>query len=261
MVQQGEVGVRLPQIIDDLSIGDSVFLDDGMIRAKVISKKENSVKLLITKAFKNKLKSGKGINLPDTRLNLPSLTDRDMEVLPFVCAHADIVGYSFVRTPEDVEKLYSELEKYESEHLGVVLKIENKEAFENLPSLLFSAMKRNKIGVMIARGDLAVEIGFERIAEVQSQILWLCEAAHVPVIWATQVLENLAKTGIATRAEVSDAALSAQAECVMLNKGPYIVNAVRTLKKIILKMENHGYKKKNSMRLLNVAENALKEYI
>jgi len=120
-------------------------------------------------------------------------------------------------------------------------------------------MKRNKIGVMIARGDLAVEIGFERIAEVQSQILWLCEAAHVPVIWATQVLENLAKTGIATRAEVSDAALSAQAECVMLNKGPYIVDAVKTLKEIISKMENHGYKKKNSMRILNIAKNTLED--
>ena len=118
-------------------------------------------------------------------------------------------------------------------------------------------MKRNKIGVMIARGDLAVEIGFERIAEVQNQILWLCEAAHVPVIWATQVLENLAKTGIATRAEVSDAALSAHAECVMLNKGPHIVEAVKTLKEIISKMENHGYKKKNAMRILNVAKNVL----
>ncbi|MGK0365361.1 MAG: pyruvate kinase [Saprospiraceae bacterium] len=257
--QKGEVGVLLPQIIDDVNIGDAVFFDDGMIRARVISKKANSAELLITKAFKNKLKSGKGINLPDTKLNLPSLTDRDIEVLPFVCSNADIVGYSFVRTPEDVEKLYSELTKYDSTDLGVVLKIENKEAFENLPRLLFAAMKRNKIGVMIARGDLAVEIGFERIAEVQNQILWLCEAAHVPVIWATQVLENLAKTGIATRAEVSDAALSVQAECVMLNKGTYIVDAVRTLKEIILKMENHGYKKKNSMRSLNIAKNILEE--
>jgi len=236
LVQAGEVGVLLPQIVDDIEVGDSVYFDDGMVRSIVLTKENNYAKLLITKAFKNKLKSAKGINLPSTKLSLPSLTERDMEVLPFVCAHADIVGYSFVRTPEDIKKLYAELAKYDSKDLGVVLKIENKEAFENLPRLLFAAMKRNKIGVMIARGDLAVEIGFERIAEVQNQILWLCEAAHVPVIWATQVLENLAKTGIATRAEVSDAALSAHAECVMLNKGPHIVEAVKTLKEIISKM-------------------------
>ena len=220
LVQAGEVGVLLPQIIDDLKIGDAVFFDDGMIRARVLAKKTDSAELLITKAFKPKLKSGKGINLPDTTLTLPSLTGADIDNLPFVCSNADIVGYSFVRTPADVDVLYTELAKYDSHNLGVVLKIENKEAFENLPRLLFSAMKRNKIGVMIARGDLAVEIGFERIAEVQNQILWICEAAHVPVIWATQVLENLAKTGIPTRAEISDAALSVQAECVMLNKGP-----------------------------------------
>jgi pyruvate kinase len=116
-------------------------------------------------------------------------------------------------------------------------------------------MKRNKIGVMIARGDLAVEIGFERISEVQNQILWLCEAAHIPVIWATQVLENLAKTGMPTRAEISDAAQGAQAECVMLNKGPYINDAIKTLKNILIRMEGHSFKKKNELRALNVSKN------
>jgi pyruvate kinase len=170
-----------------------------------------------------------------------------------------MLGYSFVRTAEDVIKLYEELDKNQALDIGVVFKIENKEAFENLPLILFEAMKRSKIGVMIARGDLAVEIGFERISEVQNQILWLCEAAHIPVIWATQVLENLAKTGVATRAEVSDVSLSAQAECVMLNKGPYIVDAVRTLKDILIKMEGHLSKKKSVLRPLNVAKHALEK--
>ncbi|MFT6809421.1 MAG: pyruvate kinase [Saprospiraceae bacterium] len=129
-------------------------------------------------------------------------------------------------------------------HLLVESRIENKEAFENLPEILFEGMKRNKIGVMIARGDLAVEIGFERISEVQNQILWLCEAAHVPVIWATQVLENLAQTGMPKRAEISDAAQGAQAECVMLNKGPYINDAIRVLKNILIRMEGHSFKRK-----------------
>ena len=82
---------------------------------------------------------------------------------------------------------------------------------------------------MIARGDLAVEVGFERLSEVVRQILALCEAAHVPAIWATQVLETLAKTGAPSRAEVTDAAAAQRAECVMLNKGPYILDAIRAL--------------------------------
>ena len=258
LLQPAEVGVMLPQIIDDVQIDDTVFFDDGMIKAIVIDKNETDAELVVTKAYKNKLGTHKGINLPDTSLSLPPLTERDIELLPFVCAHADLVGYSFVREPEDVQQLYAELDKHGAKDIGVIFKIENQEAFENLPLLLFEAMKRPKIGVMIARGDLAVELGFERISEVQNQILWLCEAAHVPVIWATQVLENLAKTGVATRAEVSDAALSVQAECVMLNKGPHILSAVRTLKEIITKMAAHSSKKKSTLRPLNVARTARK---
>ena len=204
--------------------------------------------------IKKKISSQKGINLPDTHLHLPSLTPRDIELLPFVLAHADIVGYSFVRNAKDVMKLYAELDKIDGPDIGIVFKVENQEAFDNLPLILLEAMKKTKIGVMIARGDLAVEIGYERISEVQNQILWLCEAAHIPVIWATQVLDNLAKTGVATRAEVSDASISAQAECVMLNKGPFIVDAVKTLKNILLKTESHTIKKKNTMRALHVAK-------
>ncbi|MDV7401664.1 pyruvate kinase, partial [Arthrospira platensis SPKY1] len=100
----------------------------------------------------------------------------------------------------------------------------------------------------------AVEIGFERIAEVQEEILWICEAAHVPDIWATQVLDKLAKKGIATRAEITDAAMSARAECVMLNKGPYIVEAVRTLDNIIARMAHHLFKRRTRLRPLGVAK-------
>lgn len=259
-VGRKKVSVQLPQIIADLKVGESVFFDDGMIRGQVVAKNADEVELEITEAYKKKLAARKGINLPDTRLNLPSLTEQDIALLPFVCANADIVGYSFVRTPEDVEMLYQELAKYKRPDLGVVFKIENKEAFENLPLIMLAGMKRKSIGVMIARGDLAVEIGFERISEVQSQILWLCEAAHVPVIWATQVLDNLAKTGIPTRAEITDASISAKAECVMLNKGPYIVDAVRTLKNIIIKMETHSYKRKSALRPLKVAVRALNQF-
>ena len=258
---KAEIGVLLHEIIDDVKEGDIVLFDDGMIKSRVISKKADEVELVITDSYKSKLSSHKGINLPNTVLNLPALTAKDIENLPFICAHADIVGYSFVRTGDDVKYLYEELKKNNAEKLGVVFKIENKEAFENLPEILIQGMERNKIGVMIARGDLAVEIGFERISEVQNQILWLCEAAHIPVIWATQVLENLAKTGIPTRAEISDAALGVQAECVMLNKGPYINEAIKILKDILIRMEGHSFKKKNELRVLNVAKKSVEKFL
>ena len=113
--------------------------------------------------------------------------------------------------------------------IGVVLKIETSAGFENLPRLLLEGLRRPPLAVMIARGDLAVEVGFERLAELQEEILWLCEACHVPAIWATQVLDTLARTGVPSRAEVTDAAASVAAECVMLNKGPFVDEAVRVL--------------------------------
>jgi len=201
-----------------------------------------------------KLKSKMGLNLPDTRLKLPSLTETDIQNLPFVMDNADIMGYSFVRTVEDVKELHRQMEQFDRKDIGVVLKIENQESFENLPMLLLEAMKKPRLGVMIARGDLAVEMGAVRIAEVQEQIMWICEAAHIPVIWATQVLEGLAKTGNASRAEITDAAKSARAECVMLNKGPYILEAVATLQHILSKMKGHTSKKKSVMRALKVSQ-------
>ncbi len=135
---------------------------------------------------------------------------------------------------------------------GVVLKIETPQAFSNLPDILLAALGRVPMGVMVARGDLAVEVGFARLAEVQEEILWLCEAAHLPVIWGTQVLETLAKKGMATRAEVTDAAMSVRAECVMLNKGPHIVEAVTFLNDVLERMQEHQAKKRTLLRRLSV---------
>jgi pyruvate kinase len=114
-------------------------------------------------------------------------------------------------------------------------------------------MALRAVGVMIARGDLAVECGYKRLAEVQEEILWICEAAHVPVIWATQVLETLSKKGIPSRSEITDAAMGERAECVMLNKGPYVVSAVKTLDDILKRMQTHQEKKRSILRRLRVA--------
>ncbi len=159
-----------------------------------------------------------------------------------------------MQRPEDVEALLAELARTRALHLGVVLKIETHRAFRDLPRLLIAAMRHPGIAVMVARGDLGVEVGFERLSEVQEEILWLCEAAHVPVIWATQVLESLSKGGMPSRAEVTDAAMAARAECVMLNKGPYIRETLRFLNDVLGRMQSHHDKKTALLRKLSISD-------
>jgi pyruvate kinase len=250
------IGVTLPEVFRDVRSGDKIWLDDGAIGGIVRSLSPEQIRVEITQACPGgaKLRSDKGINLPDTDLSIPSLTNKDIEDLSFIAKHGDMVGYSFVRSEKDVHDLQQELAKVGGEHLGIILKIETRAAFECLPRLLLASMKSERFGVMIARGDLAVECGYERTAEVQEEILWICEAAHTPVIWATQVLESLAKTGVPSRAEVTDAAMSERAECVMLNKGPFIRNALSTLDDILRRMQAHQSKKRSMLRPLRLAQ-------
>jgi len=200
------------------------------------------------------LRDEKGLNLPDSHLLLPAISAKDLEDLAFAIKHADMVAMSFVQRVEDVRQLVAELHRLGKPKLGIVLKIETQRAFADLPALLLEAMKHYPVAVMVARGDLGVEVGFERLAEVQEEILWLCEAAHVPVIWATQVLESLAKGGMPSRAEVTDAAISGRAECVMLNKGPYIEQTLEFLCNVLNRMEAHHQKKTSMLRRLSISQ-------
>ncbi len=159
------------------------------------------------------------------------MTAKDLRDLDVIAETADMIGYSFVQRPSDIELLQGELAKrFERPDLvPLIAKIETKLAIRNLPELIVQAAGRQPLAVMIARGDLAVELGYRRLAELQEELLWLCEAAHVPIIWATQVLDGLVRKGIGARAEVTDAAMSERAECVMLNKGPFVIEAVKLL--------------------------------
>jgi pyruvate kinase len=257
------IGCTLPEAFDHAHVGDAVHFDDGKIGGRVVSVDRDvlTVRIDHPEQGQARLKAGKGINMPDTDLAISAITDRDVADLPAVVELADLVDMSFVRTPSDVERLLDELDRLCGHNLGIVLKIETRRAFEHLPQLLLTAMRRPRVGVMIARGDLAVECGYERMAELQEEILWLCEAAHLPVIWATQVLEQLAKTGLPSRAEISDAAMSERAECVMLNKGPYLNNAVTVLDNIMRRMAEHHYKKNALFRPLRSWSVALREGI
>jgi pyruvate kinase len=195
ILEPARIGVTLPQIIAEARPGESIWFDDGKIGGVIRSVEPDEMRVEIVKARTKgeNLRADKGINLPESELSLPAVTTEDIARLPFIARHADLVGYSFVRSPLDVELLQTELDRVRGNHLGVVLKIETRKAFERLPSLIWTAMRSPSIGVMIARGDLAVECGYERTGELQEEIMWIAEAAQVPVIWATQVLETLAK--------------------------------------------------------------------
>lgn len=255
--EQIVIGCTQEGIVSQLKVGERVLFDDGLFEAKVEQLKKGLARLQMVRisSEKPKLKAEKGINFPDSTFTLDSLTDEDRAVLPFALQHADLIGYSFVRTTGDLQILQEALLKLKTNRPlpSIILKIETPEAVKNLPGLLLQGMTQAGIGVMIARGDLAVEIGFERMSEIQEEILWICEAAHVPVIWATQVLESLNKSGIATRSEVTDAAHAALAECVMINKGDHTLQVIETLKDILLRSGGHHMKKTYSMRALGIA--------
>lgn len=246
------IGCTLEAAFTDAQPGQRVLFDDGKIAGRIREVMPDEIVIDIERAGVTgvKLRAEKGINLPDTTLNIPALTAVDRENLPFVAQHADTVQLSFVRSRSDVADLISELEAIGAQKTGITLKIETGPAFEALPQTLLEAMRWGDVGVMIARGDLAVEVGFERLAEVQEEILWICEAAHVPVIWATQVLDTMARTGLPSRAEVTDAAMGRRAEAVMLNKGPFIVEAIEALASILDRMGGHVEKKRSLLRPL-----------
>jgi pyruvate kinase len=246
------IGCTLPAVLAGLDVGHRVWFDDGKIggRVEAVRQGEVDVRIAVARAGGAKLRAGKGINVPDTLLRIsPSLVD-EAEALAFASVRADLIALSFVQDPAEVSRLQQHLEAMGRSDAGIVLKIETVAGFAALPDLLLGAMASERLGVMVARGDLAVECGFERLAEVQEEVLWLSEAGHVPVIWATQVLDQQARTGQPSRAEISDAALAGRAECVMLNKGPHVVEAVGTLDEILRRMGSHQHKKASLLRRL-----------
>ncbi len=245
----------LPRLFDFLAPGQRVFVDDGRLGGKIERLGSDGAVVVIHHAAPDgvKLKPEKGLNFPDTALHVPALTAKDLADLETVANGADLVGYSFVQTPEDIAALQAALAEVAPDRwrqLAVVAKIETPLAVRNLPELIIRAAGRQPLALMIARGDLAVEIGFERLAEMQEEIMWLAEAAHVPVVWATQVLESLVKMGLPSRGEMTDAAMAARAECVMLNKGPFVVEAVRALDRLLSRMAENQSKKTPKLRAL-----------
>jgi pyruvate kinase len=249
--------LRFPEValLQLVQPGEPVVLDDGRIAAVAEAARSDGLLCRVQRALKSptRLRSGKGIAFPHSELALSRLGPQDELALAFALAHADGVGVSFVNSSRDVALVGERVRRAARPGFGMILKLETRGAMRNLAGILFEALKHAPVGLMIARGDLAVELSFERLAEMQEELLWFGEACHLPVIWATQVLDSVAHSGLPTRAEVTDAAMSMRAECVMLNKGPYVAEATRMLADIIRKMEAHQYKKRSLYRQLSVA--------
>ncbi|MFC4798881.1 pyruvate kinase [Neobacillus sp. GCM10023253] len=240
--QPAGVPVTLVKAFRNVRAKDRIFIDDGKIMGIVhhVTKEYVEVEILSPAIAPYQVKQGKGINLPDSllSLNVPALTEKDIQDLRFVTKHADIAGISFVHSPQDLRKLRVELNRKAAGDLAVVAKIETKDAIHQLSRIIIEGLNFNKFGIMIARGDLAVEVGPENLSFVQEEILTICSAAHVPVIWATGVLEKLTKKGIAARSEITDVSQAKRSDCVMLNKGLFINEALIMLAKLLTEESN-----------------------
>ncbi len=208
----GTLPCTLPEVFVDLRRGERVLFDAGRIGAVVRRVSARAVRLKVTtaRARGSRLRSDMGIHVPDSDLGTPALTAKDIEDLAFVTGHADMIITSFVHRESDIQTLRQCLEDRGRGDLAVVLRIENRQAFLNLPRLLLAAMAHGApVGVMIASGDLAIECGWEALAPIQEEILRICAAAHVPCLWTTvTVLEGIGARSASERSDPSPSLLT-----------------------------------------------------
>ncbi len=260
ILSPASIGCTIANVFDDVRSGESIWFDDGKIGGVIEKVEPTRVLVRITHVphAGERLRSNKAINLPESNLRTPALTPDDLANLPFIAKHADAVSLSFANSAQDVEMLLRHLTQLGSRQPAIILKIETRRGFEHLPEMLLAAMRWPSCGVLISRDNLAVECGFERLTEIQEEILRISEAAHVPVIWATQVLDSLAKTGMPSCAVMTDA-LGQRAECVMLNKGPHILGAVRILDDILGRMQTDKFRRHAMLRELLPTQSLLPE--
>ena len=252
-------GCGLEDIYQNVKVSDPVLIDDGSIEGIIREVTASSFIFQVTKVKgkSKRLKAEKGINFPNSDFKMPLLDDQDKKDLQFALEHADIIGLSFVRNKLDIQEVQTYIQEelhHDLTNVHIMAKIETVQAFKNLGEIILTAAGKQPFSIMIARGDLAVESGYARLAEIQEEISWICEASAIPVVWGTEVLATLIKEGVPTRSEITDAAKSVQAEVVMLNKGPFIEQGITMLSHILSKMQDHTYKKSPRLRSLNVAK-------
>jgi pyruvate kinase len=238
---EDEIYVSYSEFASVVPLGTVILLDDGVAELKAIGKSGNILECTIENDAV--LGSRKSVNLPGVRINLPSVTERDRKFLKMAAeAGIDFIAHSFVRTKQDVIDIQNILDSFNSQ-IKIIAKIENQEGVENIDEILEHAY-----GIMVARGDLAIEIPYEKIPVIQKMIINKCIVSRKPVIVATQMLHSMISNPRPTRAEVSDIAnaIYSQTDAIMLSGetagGKYPVEAVKTMTKVALEVEKNKEK-------------------
>ena len=233
----GYIGVSYPRFAEDLSIGSHILIDDGELEF-VVRKKEND-DLLCESLNNGELGARKSVNVPGVRINLPSLTEKDIRNIHYaIKQNIDFIAHSFVRSKQDVLDIQAILDEYKSP-IKIIAKIENQEGVDNIDEILDYAY-----GVMVARGDLGIEIEAEKIPKIQRYIVKKCIESKKPVIIATQMLHTMIEHPRPTRAEISDIAnaIYMGTDAIMLSGetayGAYPEEAVTVMREVA--EENEG---------------------
>lgn len=231
--------VTYPGLINDVHVGSAILLDDGLIELKVTEIDQANQELITTALNSGTIKNKKGVNVPNVQVKLPGITDKDAGDIEFgIEQGVDFIAASFVRRPSDVFEIRALLERHDATHIQIIPKIENNEGVENIDSII-----EVSDGIMVARGDLGVEIPAEDVPLVQKQLISKCNIAGKPVITATQMLDSMQRNPRPTRAEASDVAnaIFDGTDAIMLSgetaAGHYPVESVQTMSNIALKTE------------------------
>ena len=233
------VSVTYDRLPEDVKEGDRILVDDGLIELKVLGLTEAEITCEVVNG--GELGERKGVNVPNVSVNLPAITDKDKEDLLFgIQQGVDYVAASFIRKAEDVKEIKEFLKEHGGEHIDVISKIENAEGVENIDEIIAASD-----GIMVARGDLGVEIPAYKVPHIQKTIIEKCNRAYLPVITATQMLDSMIRNPRPTRAEVTDVANAIYdgTDAVMLSgetaMGKYSREAVRMMAEIALESEKY----------------------
>jgi len=240
-----KVSVSYKELYKDISIGQTILIDDGLVELQVIAIKDKDI--VCTVVIGGQISNNKGVNVPNLKLNLPSMTGKDIDDIKFgIKNNFDFIAASFVRKPEDVISIKNLLKEYSGEHIKVISKIENREGIDNFDSIL-----EVSDGIMVARGDLGVEIPLEEVPIVQKEFIRKTRLAGKPVITATQMLESMINAPRPTRAEVSDVANAVYdgTSAIMLSGettiGKYPIECVNVMNNISTSVESSMHYWKN----------------
>jgi len=237
--EKHSVDVNYDDLVDDIKVGDIVQVDNGAIQLKVLEKKRNQLKCEVL--TQGTLGSRRHINLPGVRVNLPALTEKDIQDVELgIQIGVDFIAMSFCREAEDVVKLKAILD-YRKTHQKVIAKLEDQEGVKNLHSIIGEAD-----GIMVARGDLGIEVPYEELPIIQRKIVKSCVTRGKPVIVATHMLESMIENPSPTRAEITDVsnAVFEQADAIMLSGetsvGKYPIKCVEIMNRIACRIERSG---------------------